>query len=459
MKLNVFFLFFLFTSYLAGIVCGNPLRAEEAGSPQNTKQEAKIDKEIDLLLLKEDSTYSTSDHAQQEDQSDTPTLSSAEEITEDYFGFDVKMPEISYLNRDEIVNQMNFIEELEPSGDEYSGYKIFIPKGWQKVTDNLLRNQTDTGVIYGDIATFISNVADPTASTVKIEALELEHNISAKNWIAKYFLDFGYMLEGIQEDSWSRAEALGVIYEEGKVDYRERVVVYINGPRVITMRYASPLFRWDQEKQYQATVAKSFQLTKTDPVKLNKMTDYSLIGYADLSYPSSWEVQVTNQKDYDRPYVRFVNPEEVDPALKEYSNTEEDKKKEIKSKGLIWVQAVIYENTNTSIAEEIERQKETAQKLQMEIVRKYGTINNVSLPFPKGMSLTQLDIYQVKNTAQKSNSYELWIATMKNDFAYFFVTMITPSKDSRYFAWVENKSAFEGVVSSLVPQDYYSYEE
>ncbi|MCB9973628.1 MAG: hypothetical protein H6854_03595 [Rhodospirillales bacterium] len=443
---------------MAGL-CGSTLHAQEAGSPQNAKQETKVEKEIDLLLLKEEADQSMSGQSQQENKPDASTQDTAEEITEDYFGFDVKMPEIPYLSKDEIVNQMSFIEELKPSGDEYSGYKIFVPKSWKKITDNLLRNQTDTGVIYGDIATFISNVADPAASSVKIEALELEHNISAKNWIAKYFLDFGYMLEGIQEDSWSRAEALGVIYEEGKVDYRERVVVYINGQRVIMMRYASPLFRWDQEKQYQATVAKSFQLTKTDPVKLNKTTDYSLIGYADLSYPSSWEVQAANQKDYDRPYVRFVNPEETAPALEQFLNSDANKKKEIKSKGLIWVQAVIYENTNTSIAEEIERQKETAQKLQMEIVKKYGVINNISIPFPKGMSLTQLDIYQVKNTAQKSNTYELWVATMKNDFAYFFVTMITPSKDSRYFAWVENKSAFEGVVSSIVPQDYYSYEE
>lgn len=365
-----------------------------------------------------------------------------------YAGFDVEMPQIPYMTKEEIIEKMQFFQEEKPADDPFSGFRTFIPKSWEQAPTSLIRNTIQNGHIIGEIARYYSDPNDLAQSTVKIEAYELEHNISAKNWLLKYLLDYGYVFEGLTERDWNRAEALGVIYNDASIDYKDWIVAQINGKRVILMTYSSPLFLWEQEKTYQATVAKSFRMLKFAKSFQNEMLSYDVTGYVEFMYPANWNLGTLNQSDFDRPSIKLINLDDYGDDVDQDGRIDETQF----SKGIINIQVIVYENTGTSITDEIEIQKELASDLGIEVHSKLK--HNLDIVFPTTTEVNQLDIYEGSSNEGNPN-YEIWIAYMQNAESYYFVTMLTPNKDSRYFAWTENKSAFESIVSSLEPISFY----
>ncbi len=393
-----------------------------------------------------------------QDHAETTVVTSSEEESSEhdlvgdkrdiYAGFDVELPDIPYMTQEEIIEKMQFFQEEKPSDDPFSGFRTFIPKGWTQAPNSLIRNTIQNGRIVGEIARFSSDPNDLAQSVVRIEAYELEHNISAKNWLLKHMLDYGYVFEGLTERDWNRAEGLGVIYNDESFDYKDRIVAQLNGKRVILLIYSSPLFLWDQEKVYQATVAKSFRMLKFAKSFQHEMLSYDVTGYAEFMYPANWKLGTLNQNDFDRPRIKLFNLDDYGDDVDQDGRVDEQQF----SKGIINIQVVVYENTGTSITDEIEIQKELASDLGIEVTKKLK--HNIKLMFPQSTRVNELDIYEGTSTEGNPN-FEIWIAYMENDEAYYFITMITPNKDSRYFAWTENKSAFEGIVSSLDPISFY----
>ena len=367
-----------------------------------------------------------------------------------YAGFDIPMPEISYFSKEEIIEKMKFVEKEKPADDEYSGFRLFIPKKWVEAPEEIIRNTLNNeGEVLGQIAEFYSDPNDIAKSTVSIEGIEIEHNISAKNWLLKYVLDNGYVLEGIEEKDWNRAEALGVIYNNGGMDYKDRIVAQLNGKRIILFKFSSPLFIWEQEKRFQATVAKSFRVLKYAKSFQQEMVPYDVTGYAEFMYPENWKLGTLNQNDFDRPSIRLINFDDFGDDI-----DQDGRKDKIQfSKGLMSIQIIIYDNTGTSITEEIEYQKTVAENIGIRAGKKLK--HNIDLVFPSSTEINSLDIYEGVSTNENNPNYEIWVAYMKNDEAYYFVTMMTPNRESRYFAWTENKSAFEAIVSSLEPISFY----
>jgi hypothetical protein len=284
---------------------------------------------------------------------------------------------------------------------------------------------------------------------IRIEAYELEYNISAKNWLVRHLIDYGYVVEGIKEYNWRHAEALGYIYNKDTPDFKVRVVARMNGDRLLIMKYSAPSHVWEAEKSYQATVARSFNFTSPDTYENIEMLEYDITGYVEFVYPETLQVGQLNQKDFDRPRVKFFNREE---AQEEYDEAGR-KIKEVMSKGIINFQVVIHSNTNTSLADEIEEAKKDFEKLGIKVNKKLS--HDVNLLFPYATKINRLDIFQGESIEEKNPGYEIWIAYMTNEEAYYIVTMVTPSADSRYFAWNENKSAFEAIVSSIEPISLY----
>ncbi len=386
-------------------------------------------------------------YAQSSDDQEPDVVGARKDI---YAGFDVEMPDIPYFTKDEIIQKMQFFEKEKPSDDEYSGYRLFVPKSWEEAPEFIIRNTVNTdGYILGEVAKYYSNPNDTAKSTITIEAIELEHNISARNWLLKHILDYGYVLEGIDEKNWNRAEALGVMYNDGGIDYKDRVVAQINGKRIILFKYSSPLFIWEQEKQFQSTVAKSFRILNFAKSFQEDMLTYDVTGYAEFQYPANWSLGNLNQNDFDRPSIKLINLDDYGDD----ADRDGQKDQRQSSKGLMNIQIVLYDNTGTSITDEIEVQKNIAESIGIRPGKKLT--HDVEITFPNLTEINRLDIYEGVSIEENNPNYEIWVAYMKNEEAYYFVTMMTPTRGSRYFAWTENKSAFEAVVSSLEPISFY----
>ena len=379
-------------------------------------------------------------------QINTPSTGATRDI---FKGFDIPMPEIPTFTKEQLIEKMQFFQNERPSDDEYSGFRVFVPKKWKEASESIIRNTlNEEGRIIGEVARYDSDPNDPARSTVTVMAEELKHNISAKSWLLNYLIDSGYVMEGLNEISWNRAEALGVIYNDDSIDYKDRVLALVNGKRVLIITYSSPLFLWDQEKSHQATVLKSFNVLKHAKSFQEEMMMYDITGYAQFQYPSKWNLGTLNQEDFDRPNVKLINLEDFGEDMDQDGRKDEHQY----SKGIINLQIVIYENTGTSITDEIENQKKVAENLSIKPGLKLD--HNIDLVFPSNTEVNKLDIYEGVSNENNPN-YEIWVAYMKNDEAYYFVTMLTPNRDSRYFAWTENKHAFESILSSFEPVSFY----
>ena len=276
------------------------------------------------------------------------------------------------------------------------------------------------------------------------------HTELIKNVGTRYYVyDRSNYIKSLNEKDWNRAEALGVIYNDESLDYKDWIVAQIDGKRVVIMKFSSPLYYWEDEKRLQATTAKSFRMLKFAKSFQHEMVPYDVTGYAEFMYPASWKLGTLNQSDFDRPSIRLINLANYGEDADRDGHKDDQKY----SKGIISIQIVLYDNTGTSIADEVETQKNIAENMGIRSGKKLR--HDMDIVFPQSTKLNMLEVYEGVSTTENNPHDEIWVAYMKNEEAYYFVTMLTPNRETRYFAWTENKSAFEAIVSSIEPISFY----
>jgi hypothetical protein len=368
-----------------------------------------------------------------------------------FMSFEKELPDVAVISKKQLVEQMQYIEELSPEDDPYAGFHMFIPKGWERAPSELIKNAQVNNSLIGGISAYYSDPHDLMRSAVYVETYELKRNISAKNWLIMHLLDYGYLFEGIKAFDREKAEALAVIYDDESIDYKERIVARINGNRVILMRFSTPLNRWEQEKHIQATTAKTFRILREDDTTIYHFLSYNLGGYIKFQYPDSWTIGVQQIDNYDRTSINLFKYE----AAYDEGRMAHDARL---SSGIINVKVVQYRNIQTDVANEIRLVKETLENKGY----KFGDLINydILLDYPDDTNFQNFEIYEAASENQKSANFEIWIASMKTDEYFYLVSMITAKRDQQFFRWIENKSAFEEIISSLRPtltSDYITY--
>ena len=362
------------------------------------------------------------------------------------------LPEIPVLSKDELVQQFKFIEEKSPGADPYSGFVMFIPKSWVAAPPELIKNFKQQGKIIGDVAKYYSDLHAPVRSAISIEAHARKSNVSAKNWLVNYLIDYGYLIEGVQGFDRNKAEAIATLYNVKDIDYRHRVSARINGDRVIVVHYSVPVPFWDDEKIFQATTLKTFNLTLKDTASVYQTLTYDLNGWAEFEYPDTWFSMLPDTDNYDRISVNLARFEKSFYES-ELQAMHARQKNEFMSSGLMNVRLIWFENLDTTLVDEIDLVKKSISERGYEIVLPKMEYT-IPLDYPADSTVRNMEIYKMRYKDERDPSFELWIASMKYDGFYFIVTMLMADKDEQYLKWIENKSAFELVVSSfdLIPQ-------
>lgn len=367
---------------------------------------------------------------------------------------EVPLPDVPVFTKDEVIQEFKFVEEKAPSADPYSGFRMFIPKSWVQAPPELVKNFKQRNKLIGDVALFYSDLYAPVRSSISIEAYALQHNISVKNWMLTYLIDYGYLLEGIKEYDRNSVEVLATLFDVKDLDYKERIVAHINGDRVVMMKYSVPVPFWEDEKVYQATTARSFDLTLKDETTVNKILAYDLGGWAEIQYPETWQTSISADDSYDRISLNLVK---VETSFYENDKDAYDAKTNnlMLASGLINVRLVLFENLGTTLVDELDLVKEQYTDLGFEIQKPLEYVTQ--LDYPPLTTVQNLEVYRVRNLEQSEAKFELWIASMKQENFYYIVSMLVADKEEQYFKWMENKSSFELLVSSfnLIPQSNF----
>jgi hypothetical protein len=352
--------------------------------------------------------------------------------------YKIPMPEISLIPSADF-NKATIIYTDTPYNDRALGFEIRVQKDWQKSRDSTSStNQAVGNKILEEVVKFYGPPNLDQRSFMTVKALKLDYQLTAEQWFIQYLLANSYTLQGIKTIDDTRVEAL-YVYVEKDVTYVVRSMTQLNGKRAVMAQYYVPSTNWEAEKQMQAQSIASFKLLNKIEEDVEPMEKYHFLDIAELKYPTSWKLQADQLMSIDRLKIVMLNV-----ASEEY-------KKDIKYKllnGKIGVSLVSYHDMK-SVDAEIKRFKDEFRESGMLIGSFIEARNDFKLD-PAMISLP-VEVYEVTDTGNDILKYELWFLLMEAGDYYYFVTLLTPSRDEDYFLWSRNTQTFRVIAKTIAP--------
>lgn len=380
-----------------------------------------------------------------------------------------------YLDYNDYVDDAKMFSEV-PFGDKYLAYEVMLPRGWEKSEDKLdnkASGDLDDGAappetrlnrrLLGEVARYYKPGGLKASPRLQISALELEHEITARNWFLYHVFKNGYTLQGMKVVSERRVEGMYVYLDRGSLAYKVRMVAEINGPRVILAAHYQPerdimselrltIFHEGGEsvpkqrrieirnklmKSYYVELAQqeyameSFEFLNPEMAQVELSRQYRFLDLLQFEYPSSW---------------RLVNPEIYDiTEMSAYLMSTQDEETLI---GEIKI-AVISTELDTDIPTEVSYIKEDVSKRGLELGTLIGVVEDYTVY--DHVFYHRAEAYNLNSSKEKILDHEFWVCVMVEDRYYYFVTMITPGRDVDFYNWARNTEAFEKVVETIRP--------
>jgi hypothetical protein len=361
-----------------------------------------------------------------------------------------------------------------PFGDKYLAYKLRLPKDWYKSKDPFntakeeeLKKKKEEGLpisrrLLGEVARYYGTADMRTPPRLEILALELEHEITAKNWFLNHVFTNGYALQGLKEVSDRRIDGLYVMIDRQNVSYKVRMAAEINGPRMVLIKHFLPernlnselnlILSGEREKPSQQRInevatelqnsyfkelaqqeyiIESFKFLNPEKARVELTRTYSFLDLLRFDYPSSW---------------RLVNPEIVD--IQEMSAQIMNTKDEETLSGEISIN-ILSTELDTDISNEMNFIKEDLADRGLELKSLIESPDDFN--FHSHVFFDVVEVYEVTSNKTKIFEHEFWVAILLEDRYYYIVTMITPGRGIDFYNWARNTEAFEKVIETMRP--------
>jgi hypothetical protein len=345
------------------------------------------------------------------------------------------------------------LHEDVPLGDEALSYKIRLPKGWEQPEGIGISNYTLSDKLLGEIAVFYGPPKMYMRSRFTIEALALEYQLTAEQWFIQHLLRNGYTIQGMEVINDKRVEALFFVVEKD-VTYVVRSIAEISGKRAVLAQYFLPTRYWNDEKMLQSEVMKSFSLLQPDVEDAEDMKKFYILDIAEFLYPSSWELKAEPIRSIDRLEVEIRSSakrkriQQKDDWKKSRAQRERDQE-ERTLHGRINVQLV-----SNFVAESLE---DEIAKLKTKVLGTSLVAGNLietqdSFIYDDAISFGETNVYEAVDENSELLEYEIWFTVMGAGDYYYFVTLLTPSRDDDFFVWSRNTQTYKFVVENLTLQ-------
>ncbi|MGB4056514.1 MAG: hypothetical protein WBK77_00315 [Alphaproteobacteria bacterium] len=337
-------------------------------------------------------------------------------------------------------NSKTTLYEDTPGGDSHLAYSVRIPQSWEKPENSEIGAIGVADDFLGEILRFYSPPMLDSRSSFAIEAGNLSYKLTATEWLMQHLVTNGYTIQGIVEINEKRAEAIYVKVEKD-VAYVIRAAAVMNGKRIILAQYALPSDYWEQDQQMQAQVIKSFALTSPVEETVEEMTKYRFLDISEFFYPASWQFKSAPLKNADRMsfyLLRVASEERVN--WKDYKRLN----------GRIQADIVAHDIVS-SLGEEVQVIKENLSGLGLVLG---DVIEKRDVPKLKpAVNSSKIEVYRAIDNETNSLDYEFFITVLESGDYYYFISMISPSRDQDFFVWARNKHTFNMVLETFQPLD------
>lgn len=355
------------------------------------------------------------------------------------------LSELELIPAKEFENQTSVIE-VTPYDDEFLAYQVRLPEGWQETTANLnaINIKDESGVaqnVLGVVSRYVSPAKNYMRSIFTVEAVELIHEIDARNWFIHYILKSGLALEQVGLEKDGEVEAL-YIEVQGDTTYAVRVRAVLNGPRMVLARYYLPVELYKKEAIQQAQVLSSFELINRQDVNIEQTKIHGFISQSYFDYPVSWQIIA--------PIVRSVERMEAQLLHRDKNG---------KLSGQINV-FLVSKSLNTSRSEELSYYKDL---FNIEGYDVHKLIEKIETDYHENMNFGVTQAYSMKSSSSQLVDYELWVSVLENEDYYYIISLFTPSRKDDFYTWARNSQSYKLLLSNIRLEsegaDIYQYLE
>lgn len=359
------------------------------------------------------------------------------------------------LSDEEFMKQTTLHEE-RPYEDKYLAYQIRLPNGWegmgvetQKQKGSFIaeasknegrkrRSRADDTIeqtelsrrILGKITSYYGPPRLEPRSKLEVQALELSYDITAHNWFLHYIITNGYTLEGMEDVTETRVEAIYILVEKG-ISYVVRTIAEINGPRIVLVSYYVPESKFHEEKAMQEKVLTSFHFMLPEQMRIEQTKNYAFLDLLQFDYPSTWHLQAPNIYSIDQMEARLINIHD-----KETLN------------GDIMIHLISTE-MDTTLAEEVLYLKEEMSGSGLSVGELIETVDSIK-PQPH-VYFSRVEVYKAGDKSGRIREHEYWLVVMAEDRYYYIITLLTPGRNQDLYMWIRNTEALQTIVESFRP--------
>ncbi len=356
------------------------------------------------------------------------TLSSPEVMA-----IDIK--KIPPLSQPELMSEQELIQrtrlvEMVPENSPELAFEIRIPKSWETSEDIGLRNFMLSKKVVGELMRYYSPPVLDKRSSLSVSAMEMDYKISAKHWLVHYLLINGFSIEGLKELEKNKvmAEYVELVRDE---PYHVRVYAINYGKTVMLAQYYSPLETHELEKQLQASVINSFRVLSSQESEDIPKDIYSFLDLAEFEYPLTWELRPNPIRNIDRMAARLMN------VLGEGQ-----------LRGQISIHLISQAIPNLELEDEV-------QRITDEVLGAYnfqvgGRIDKIEdYKVDASIDKAVMEVYRLEYT-ERNIGYEYWFTVLSHtDYYYYIVSMITPSRERKFYLWAKNSEVYKELVESV----------
>jgi len=350
--------------------------------------------------------------------------------------FKKPMPEIEMFPQAEFEKETS-LYTVEISNDPALSYDIRVPKGWTKIEGADLGSLSVSDKVAGEIGKFFGPATLSARSYVQVNAVSLDHVMTAEQWFIQYLLEQGYNSQGLKAHDDNNAEALYVTIQDAQ-SYVVRVMARINGQRIVTATYYAPVERWHEEKAMATAVLQSFQFNNPVEGFAEEVKTYEFLDLSKVHYPASWNIRVLPIRSIDRLKAQLINS----------TLLEGGRKGVVRLDGRIDIEMVSIFASDT-LEDEMENYNESLQKYGISMGEEIEMRED--LIFDPAFEFADTRVYEAIDANNAMGKYELWYTIMAAGEYYYFVSLFTPARDYNYATWVRNAQAYKMVTTNVEP--------
>ncbi len=351
--------------------------------------------------------------------------------------FKKPMPPVDLMPEQQFLD-MTQEHKAVPYGDKSLGYSIRWPKDWVAGEDKGSSNFELNTKLFTSINIWYSPPRMGGRSRIEVKAVDLAFQLTAEQWFLQNVLESGQTLEGFLVHNENKVEALMIIMEDD-TSYYVRTVTILNGKRVLQAQFFVPMFFWNDERALQAQCLSSFSITYPTESVIENMLAFQFLDVAEVKYPESWKVRSKPLTSVERMNVKFLNIRETKNKI---GRVDESIEGQVDA-------TLVSTQTSSSLIKEIEQYKKTLEGTGMLLGKKIE--NKEDFDYSKNFSFALTEVYEGIDSTNDSMEYELWVSVMVSGGYYYFVSLLTPSRNETYFIWARNTQTYKQIINGTIP--------